>query len=687
MGVSDERKNMEILETDLIPLKQLCENISVSLATGKNWLRLGKIEPQYVEGNTPFFSNAYAEKLRKDLQTGKKPELKSRRNKKYISGNALYHSYVSGESFNIEIIRNLLNELIKTGVTLREKELQILLAECALQMCMSVCEKQGPQNGILLKYINGQIEIPKYGRLIDDLLADKNYAHAFIEKYPTFFTFEYTYEKNEDIIGLLYISCRNIAARKATGSYYTPTEIVKHMIDQMCGEDTALKGKKILDPCCGTGNFLLQLPDGFQIENIYGNDIDDISIKVTRINLALKYNPEDISVLYRNITNLNYLCQYDKDNFDYILGNPPWGYEFKEDEKSYLRKNYHSAEGKNIESYDVFIERALLQLKRGGVMSYVLPEAIMNVKAHMPIRKEILEKASIQYLAYLGNAFDKVQCPCIIMQLQNTGEPMNCVGMMVNVGDKKFRIASGRTVDESGFCFQTTDEEQAVLDRILGHKECTYLAENAVFALGIVTGNNKKYITSVKSEKTERILKGSDIYKYRASSSGNYIIFEPERFQQVAPTEYYRAPEKLLYRFISNQLIFSYDDRQTLTLNSCNIVIPRVDELSVKYILTILNSRVAQFIFQKQFHSIKVLRSHIEKIPLPKISKAEQKLYESYAQMLMNETQKDEIQKIYDKLDWEIAKLFDLTKKEYQIILEALEGQNLFLYKRMPEGR
>ena len=77
-----------------------------------------------------------------------------------------------------------------------------------------------------------------------------------------------------------------------------------------------------------------------------------------------------------------------------------------------------------------------------------------------------------------------------------------------------------------------------------------------------------------------------------------------------------------MYRFISNQLVVAYDDRQMLSLNSCNIVIPKIDGMQIKYILAILNSSVSQFVYQKEFHSIKVLRAHMEHIPIPRVGKA-----------------------------------------------------------------
>ena len=55
-----------------------------------------------------------------------------------------------------------------------------------------------------------------------------------------------------------------------------------------------------------------------------------------------------------------------------------------------------------------------------------------------------------------------------------------------------------------------------------------------MFLLGIVTGNNKKYIDTEKREDNEVILKGSDLYKYKFHPTSNYIVFQPELFQQVA---------------------------------------------------------------------------------------------------------------------------------------------------------
>ena len=159
--------------------------------------------------------------------------------------------------------------------------------------------------------------------------------------------------------------------------------------------------------------------------------------------------------------------------------------------------------------------------------------------------------------------------------------------------------------------------------------------------------------------------------------SGNYIRFVPESFQQVAPVEMYRAKEKLLYRFISEVPVFTYDDRQTLSLNSCNIVIPDIDGLEMKYILAILNSSVAAYFISKKFNSVKLLRSHIEQMPIPVVPMDVQVSIIKKVDRIMNSS--ENISGLYEDLDSDIMELYGLATKHSDVIKNALRGKSLFL--------
>ena len=135
----------------------------------------------------------------------------------------------------------------------------------------------------------------------------------------------------------------------------------------------------------------------------------------------------------------------------------------------------------------------------------------------------------------------------------------------------------------------------------------------------------------------------------------------------MAPTTLYRTPEKLLYRFVGERPVFAYDDQMRLTLNSCNILIPKIQGMDMRYILMVLNSRMTQFVYRISNHSMKLLRSHIEGFIIPYASKEEQESIVVQVKRLEQGTQ-EEKQCLYDALDEQLSRLFCLTREEYRKI-------------------
>ena len=202
------------------------------------------------------------------------------------------------------------------------------------------------------------------------------------------------------------------------------------------------------------------------------------------------------------------------------------------------------------------------------------------------------------------------------------------------------------------------------------------LKERADFALGIVTGDNKRYLSNECLDGMEPVVTGSDVYRYRYQDSGKYMDPDLALYQQAAPAKLYRAPEKLIYRFINRQLVFAYDDRQRLTLNSCNVVIPRVERLDMKYIMAVLNSRVAQYMYEKRYHVVKVLRSHIESIPIPLADvRSQQEIIQMVDNLMTCESRCD----LYDEIDDAVRRLYGVSDEDYEFIRRTLSGNRYML--------
>lgn len=122
-----------------------------------------------------------------------------------------------------------------------------------------------------------------------------------------------------DFLGIIYQSLLNEGNKNQKGSYYTPQAIVKSLT-------AALSANSIfLDPCCGTGSFLLGA--GAKIcnpENIWGCDIDEIACFIAKINLIIMFKQVEFKP---NIYNVDFILENNlfKTKFDIIATNPPWG--------------------------------------------------------------------------------------------------------------------------------------------------------------------------------------------------------------------------------------------------------------------------------------------------------------------------------------------------------------------------
>lgn len=673
---------------DELNLKELCQELSISVATGRNWLKSGRLIPHNPQRKEPLFTREYVRNFLETLQTDSQTVLKSRRNKNYISGNQFYDAYLCADSPNIAKVKHLLKLIETYSFPVDQASIGLVLAACALQLYKKsnyVNHKTSTDTmdtGCSLKYLTAYLDNKDNSSckfpFLQDLLPNHAKTKTLLKNYEEIFKIEYTYVPQEDLLGLLYLSIRNMGNRKHTGAYYTPVNVVKQLLHNLTPPNSH---DTLLDPCCGTGNFLLQLPEHWKPEQIFASDIDPVSVTVTRINLSLKFPQTDCALIGEQVQCRNFLLDNSDQRYHYIIGNPPWGYTYTQEEKKTLRKQFSSA-GKNPESYDLFVEKALQQLQENGTLAFVLPEAILNVRSHKAVRQLICNNCNLEALTYLGNIFDGVWCPSVILQLVRTNQPFSVLGARISDSSKQFTIKQNRIVTADTFHLAITDEEYTLLEKIQNLPSAVTLKGNADFALGIVTGDNKQFLLEDKKtgkSDLEPVLKGSDIEKYHIKPAKYYIDFQPKQLQQCAPVELYRAQEKLVYRFIGQKLIFAYDDKQLLSLNSCNILIPRLEGLHIKYILTILNSRIAQFFVQKKWNSLKVLRSHLEQIPIPVIPEKEQNYYVEMADKLMQlattwddskaSSPSDQLTDLYDELDKSIAKLYQLSPEEYSLIL------------------
>ena len=582
--------------------------IGVSNATIRNWVKAGHLTPAHL---SPLcFWQEDVIKLKAAIGSGKVARLRTRANKSNADNTLIPKEYL-GHQVLIETVQGIVDAFRSASLDLNATMFVVALRMLELrgEVMLSPSASLHEWSALHAWRRNAiKTEMLQWQATLSEPLEATGYKTIY---------FTITQVDADDFMGLVYQSLNRVGDKSNQGSYYTPSNIIN---DALCQQ--SFSGGSFLDPCCGTGNYLLHAINALHVspENLWGFDSDPLAVRIARINVYLAF-PAYASTL--NIECLNALTElatgdvfcpsnHMLSTIDFIATNPPWG--------AYKNSSilFHQSCGINsTEAFALFLAKSLTILREGGVLSFVLPESFLNIRTHREIRSLILDNTKIVRLVKLGRQFTGVFTKVIRLDL---------------IKEKPTPEWSVAIVDDGNFCYveqsrfnrneyqsidiDVTSSEGHIIDKLYAIEHAT-LRGNADWALGIVTGNNAKYVHSDKAIGMEAVIRGSDIAKFKLKNPQSFIYFEPSAFQQVAHESLYRADEKLVYKFISKSLAFAYDDQQRLTLNSANILIPRLENYGIKVVLAYLNSTVFQYVFMKKYATHKVLRGDLEKLPFP----------------------------------------------------------------------
>ncbi len=643
-------------EKEIVNIEDVALLLGVSTATVRNWTKCGDLRP--ISNNKYNFYFQEIQKVKNNIKNGEINKLNGRANKSKSKKMFIPDEYFNSniESSNIDPIISFIHGR-KTSI-----KTSLFLLSLNLLKKENIITTIDIQDIILGKVIisnNKQVneELKSWQSEIDVNKITPEYSFLLSYQLPT----------QRDILGFIYQSLLSEGKKSQNGSYYTPENIVSKIISDYVKEDS-----KVLDPCCGTGQFLLAFADKIEDpKNIYGVDIDEIAVRIARLNLLVKYKNIDFApnIVCKNtlfeIGNYDLFSLNDENikDFDVIATNPPWGVHFSKNDNEKLKTLYPQIQ--SFESFSYFLKKSIDLLNDKGIISFVLPESILNVKTHKDIREIILKNTQIKKVFYLNRVFKNVFTPVIRLDITKE-ESLQEIEIIKD--EENYNIPQSKWESNQDFVFNihANDIDMDIIEKVYNTKH-TNLLNNADWALGIVTGDNKKHIVTEHQKDFEPIYKGKDVEKFKLKAPSNYILFTPDKFQQVAPIEKYRAKEKLIYKFISKKLVFAYDDKQQLTLNSANIVIPKLENYSIKVISALFNSSLYQFIFQKKFSSIKVLRNHIEQMPIPLWKDEVLKEIVSLVDEIINN------QSSFEKLDKYIFAQFNFSEKEIEYVTNFLK--------------
>ena len=452
--------------------------------------------------------------------------------------------------------------------------------------------------------------------------------------------------RQDDWIGFVYQSLTTEGRRILKGLYYTKPVIVNEMLSDI----RVLSGERFLDPCCGSGIFLLKVEHA-ELEQLYGIDNDPLAVMIAKANLMVKYSE---ATIYPQIYQMDFLLHAASAlgdmKFDYIVTNPPWGTE---------KGKLHTSEViQSKEKASLFFTEAFKFLNKNGIQHFLLPSSLMKIKVHGDFRRFVTHETRMETLKCYRERFKGVFTDFLSLKVSRKpifgSQNYVVYGANNEVSRKEFKPL------EDDFCAipMLNDRDEAIIGKVerLRHDDLSH----SQWALGIITGNNAKALKTRPRKGLEPIFTGKDINKYGLKKASRYIKYNRVDFQQCAKDEYYRAKEKLVYKFVSSRLCFTYDDKQRLFLNSANILIPEIDGMSTKTVLAFLNSTLFNFLYAKRFNDIKILKGNLSALPFPKISAEQDQQLSAFVDHALkgNVKAQDEIDSlIYDLYQFEAEEI------------------------------
>ena len=520
--------------------------------------------------------------------------------------------------------------------------------------------------------------------------------------------------------------------RKAGGVFYTPTFVVRHIVQETLGPllrgstviragglDKRLRHAqpiRIIDPACGSGSFLIEAyqylldwylqayiddsplkhargaePNIYKAGNswklsisekrriltthIYGVDIDEQAVEVTKLSLLLKllegenadvvaaqvdlFHRRVLPDLWPNIKSGNSLVEADffddksdlfseEDRirlnsfdwnvefafkFDAVIGNPPYGAVLSSEAKSYLQSRFAYKKGKP-ETYLFFIERGLDILKEGGRLGYIIPNAWMTNFYGVQMRRFILEKSAVRAVTDLEpvRVFKAAVVDTCVMILEKGGEAAK---IRVNRGRRDMSICEEFEVDQTVW---STDPDRifnvyanAEDTRILVKMNASGLSLASIvdYSQGVIpyktkaAGQANLHISAAKKNGWLPLIESAEqVTEFGLSSPEAYINYGP--WLWCAREARFFSQDKILFhrvrKKLPRQLVGALDTSKAINRHALsNLVLldgHQADEL--KAVLALFNSPLVNWWFVKRFGPLmEVGGFKVDAIPMP----------------------------------------------------------------------
>jgi type I restriction enzyme M protein len=229
------------------------------------------------------------------------------------------------------------------------------------------------------------------------------------------------------------------------GEYYTPRPLIRAMIRVVRPEI----GQRIYDGACGSAGFLCEAYDylrakpdlstkdlkTLQEKTFFGKEKKSLAYVIAIMNMIL-HGIEAPNVLHTNTLAENINDIQEKDRFDIVLANPPFGGK----ERPEVQQNFPIKTG---ETAFLFLQHFIKSLKAGGRAAIVIKNTFLSNTdtASVALRKELLEGCNLHTVLDMpGGTFQGAGVKTVVLFFEK-GAPSRKVWF--------YKLAPGRNLGKT----------------------------------------------------------------------------------------------------------------------------------------------------------------------------------------------------------------------------------------------
>ena len=372
-----------------------------------------------------------------------------------------------------------------------------------------------------------------------------------------------------------------------------------------------------------------------------------------------------------------------KDGFDIIVGNPPY-HQLSKDKsaplayRAYLKRRYNTSGGRQ-NTFIYFTHLGIELTANNGVLSYIIPNTILTQEYYKDTRKLLLKETSLLKVVFYDKMpFENAVVENVTFIVSKHKQPDYEISYYISdVHSVDYNCTKQKsefmTSPIFAFSFKSNNlNSKVALDSIKLKDLC-----NINQAIALKGDKSLSVKRDNPSGKYYRLLDGRNINKYSVTWTGEYLDYCLERIHSCKTKTIFEVPEKLLFRRVSANLIFTYDNNQYYALNTIVVVTLKGEKyVSLKYLLALLNSKLLNFYYVTEHKSTKKVFSEIQarsvgELPIKHVSQNIQQGFISLVDKILiskEENPQADTSSLENEIDKKVYRLYGLTYDEVLII-------------------